>query len=794
MKPSRCAFPLYRLVLAVSGVLSLALAAPSARAAAAGFLYALTEDKVPKGSTINAFAVNESTGALTLVPGSPFAAGGNGSGLAAGERLAVDRANKRLYAINDGSDTLSAFSIDPGSGALTALPFSPIALGAGVWVTVAVHPSGSPVVVGDNNGNTLASFVITPTSSTAAAGSPFPAVTVLSAAFSQNGAFIYTGGQSGELINGFSVNATTGVLNALANSPFATGSSIPNAYATDAAGRMFMSCPNPNFDNPAFSSVRVFTTTAGIPAPAGGCISGLSQGFHSTLHPNGFYLVADQVAVSQIGVYQVTGSGAATTLTAVAGSPFATGGNSTQSIALNQLGTFVYAANAFSRNLSILSLNPATGVLGAPTLQAPDTLGTSGKTNGLAYISMVNSDVDLNVKIAGPAGVIVAGSGAGNAVFTITVKNNGPADASGVKIANTQKFPTGVTIVSEMPSAGTFTPATGVWALGNLAAGAAETLTIIDTVGPDAAVGPGVIAVTSSVIGADENLINPADDTATAIASVTFSVASGPTAEPNPAGVGQAVTFWAATSGTGMIFSLSFGDGSSSSASLAKGTGVTHVYAAPGTYTVNMMIASFGGLKTGNVQVVVNAPVVGTGYDSDGDGFSDDFEKAVGTDPNSAVSTPTGQGITAAGIKPLNVTKPSIKLRFTGGAGGLGKDGIFFSGKLDFGAGFIAGSRKILIDVGGVTKTLSLNAKGSATSGGDSFSRPFKSTTGKYSAALTKGAFAAVLADKGLNGATDVTGKPVTVVFTLVANNLVLQKAQAMSFTAKKGYGQATAR
>ena len=46
------------------------------------------------------------------------------------------------------ASTISAYSVDRATGSLTPLPFSPIALGAGNWFCLAVHPSGSTLVAG----------------------------------------------------------------------------------------------------------------------------------------------------------------------------------------------------------------------------------------------------------------------------------------------------------------------------------------------------------------------------------------------------------------------------------------------------------------------------------------------------------------------------------------------------------------------------------------------------------------------------------------------------------------------
>src|SRR6185295_3611395 len=115
-------------------------------------------------------------------------------------------------------------------------------------------------------------------------------------------------------VAGFGVSASTGALTPLTGSPFDSGNGQPVAYVTDAGGRLFTS----NF---AAGQVRAFTTASGIPTLAGNPLnSGLSGGVQGVLHPSGLYLVADRVG-NQVGVYRISGSGSATTLSAV-GSPF----------------------------------------------------------------------------------------------------------------------------------------------------------------------------------------------------------------------------------------------------------------------------------------------------------------------------------------------------------------------------------------------------------------------------------------------------------------------------------------
>lgn len=376
-----------------------------------GALYVLNDD--PSGNQIYGYSVNETTGALTLLPGFPISTVGNGErnpDNTSSERLTIDRANQRLYALNSESRTVSAYAINPTTGALAPLPFSPINLGrVGQWNAIAVHPSGSPLVVGDGTGRLL-SYQITATTATAAAGSPYSTSNAFpfSATFSQDGNYVYTGGSRGSTIAGFGVNVATGVLTALAGSPFASGDDFPLAYATDAAGRLFVA----NYNT---GQVRVFTTASGIPSSVSGnpFTAGLRGVVHGILHPNGFYLVADE-GNNRVGVYRINGSGSATTLAAVTGSPFGAGGSYTEVLALNQAGTFLFAANAGSRNLTTFSVNPATGALTALDTQPANTIGASGRLMGMAYlpappvscptisgINPTSGAVGANVKITG---------------------------------------------------------------------------------------------------------------------------------------------------------------------------------------------------------------------------------------------------------------------------------------------------------------------------------------------------------------------------------------------------------
>lgn len=393
--------------------------------ARAGFLYVVNDNTA--GNQIYGYNVNETTGALVALAGFPIATGGNGAGFTSSELITIDRANRRLYVLNDGSDTVSAYSINQTTGALAALPFSPINIGGESWQTIAVHPSGSPLIVG-NDTSQVRSYTITATTATAA-GSPFSTGMALpfSSVFSRDDSYFYTCGIGNNVFAGFSVNPTNGVLTALAGLFFNSGASIPVGYATGSQGRFFAADFNSN-------QVRAFTTASGIPTAVTGnpFVSGLTSAVDGVLSPNeNFYYVADRDG-NRVGAYQIAGSGASTTLTAVSGSPFASGGTFTHALVFNTSGSFLFAANGNSRNITTYSANRTTGVLTFNNVQAANTLGTAGRLTGIDYLPTTPATA-ASVSVGGRV-MTASGRGIRNIIVTMT-------DANGnIKMARTSSF------------------------------------------------------------------------------------------------------------------------------------------------------------------------------------------------------------------------------------------------------------------------------------------------------------------------------------------------------------------
>jgi 6-phosphogluconolactonase (cycloisomerase 2 family) len=369
----------------------------------AGLLYLLNDNAA--GNAIFGFQVNESTGELTALPGFPVSTGGVGGVALVCHRMVADTANSRLFVINNASNTVSAFSVNPDTGALTPMPFSPIDIGTGTWNAMDVHPSGSPLIVSNGaTGGGAVSINITSTTATIAPGSPFllGAATTFSNAFSPDGAFYYVGGNTGMNIAVFSVNTETGVLTPLEGSPFSTGANNPVAHAIDSQNRLFVVNAVVSGDAP----IRIFTLSAGVPTGVTGnpFASGLTQRRQALIHPSGNFYVVGGNTGNNVGVFQISGTGADTTVAPVAGSPFATGGTTANVIAVNHDGNFLFVGNRISRNVTRFGFNTMTGVLTNLGVQPSNTLGSTGDINGIGYFPDVAANASVSGRITFSAG------------------------------------------------------------------------------------------------------------------------------------------------------------------------------------------------------------------------------------------------------------------------------------------------------------------------------------------------------------------------------------------------------
>ena len=163
--------------------------------------------------------MNQTTGALSAIVGSPFS---DGSVLRAS---IVAPSGKFFYASGNTTETTtSVFAIDSASGALMPIagsPFlSPISSDGS---SIAVHPSGAFLYVDHPAVNDIAAWSINSTTGmlTIVPGSPFPTGNGLPELLaSPSGKFSYALNVNDGTVSGFSIDAGSGTLTATNGSPF----------------------------------------------------------------------------------------------------------------------------------------------------------------------------------------------------------------------------------------------------------------------------------------------------------------------------------------------------------------------------------------------------------------------------------------------------------------------------------------------------------------------------------------------------------------------------------------------
>jgi 6-phosphogluconolactonase (cycloisomerase 2 family) len=276
-------------------------------------------DNTNADGDVPAFSINQTTGALTALAGSPFLAGNLPTS------VAIDRTDKLMYVANKHSTNVSGFSIGAGgiptlvatygssgtSGQTLALTPNNEGLYVGgfgtstgsVYGYTVDTATGALTSVGSNNpansGNTPYGIAVDPSNSfvfatstfqhyvwvyaigtggvlTNLLNSPFPTTgagpyeIAVSPLGTENGGFVYTADSTTNQIDGFSYD-TTGNLTALTGSPYSAGATQPEGIIIDPTGQYLF------VTNFADNSVATFTlapstgiaTLQGSPAPSG---------------------------------------------------------------------------------------------------------------------------------------------------------------------------------------------------------------------------------------------------------------------------------------------------------------------------------------------------------------------------------------------------------------------------------------------------------------------------------------------------------------------------------------------
>ncbi len=268
------------------------------------------------GNLVRGFTVDPGSGAVSPTAQGTVSTTGS-------YRIASDVGGYRLYVTNAGPipfSQLYGYFIDRRNGALAPIPGSPYAVS---WTTgpVAVHPSGKFVFVGtiQSVGGILVFRVNPDGSLTQVTPTPIPTSSDPAAmALDKFGKFLYAVTSNGDVVDGFSIDTTSGELTPISSFPIQTS----------------------------------------------GCEAGAKD---LNFFFGRFLYVADTNA-SEISGF-VTSGGSNGNLGRVPGSPFPdNGGCATQKagpegIVVEPSGRFLYVANAQLGNISIYAINAGNGEL-----------------------------------------------------------------------------------------------------------------------------------------------------------------------------------------------------------------------------------------------------------------------------------------------------------------------------------------------------------------------------------------------------------------------------------------------
>jgi 6-phosphogluconolactonase len=318
------------------------------------------------GSNISGFSINQTTGVLTAITGSPYSAGVLPYG------IAVTPSGKFAYAINYASNSISQYSVNAATGALSSIGgLEPTGSGPRV---ILVDPTGKFVYVANQIAGTISSYSIDPVS-----GILTPLATIptgrqpKSMAINGAGLYLYTVSIVDSTISAFSINSTTGDLRELAGSPFVTGAGPVSIAISPTGGFAYVGGQGDNID-PNTAGITTFQVNPSTGALLSPLFLSSGSSFSLAVDPTGQFLYSVGAGLFGYSINSSTG-----VLTELSSSPFTIGSNPI-SITIDPSGQFAYVPRMFDDVIAALRLNALTGQL--------SPIGEYGAGSGVNYISI----------------------------------------------------------------------------------------------------------------------------------------------------------------------------------------------------------------------------------------------------------------------------------------------------------------------------------------------------------------------------------------------------------------------
>ena len=479
-----------------------ALVLPGSLRAQGNFVY--TNDDNPSGNTVSGFSV-ASNGTLTPVPGSPFATRGTSivdGALSASNHVTVDNIGNFLFASNTGSNDVSVFSINAGSGTLSLVAGSPFATGGsgGVGISLSSTPDGRFLMAANGGSNNLTVFSIASSGAlTPIEGSPFPALSFPEGIkVSPDGKFLAVAEPFSNQVEMFSI-ASTGSLTSLGAFP---GGSVGELAGVDINCAISLLYGGEyNIGETVVDGYSIASSGTLTPVPGSPFIPGV--GFDSRvvlLSPDDKTLFVSNGSGTFSNTITVFSAASNGSLSLVAGSPFPMnpGASSPLGTATSQDGSLLYVASFFSHSISVFSVasnGALTEVAGSPfptgqqggllslaafppkscIVQTPTNTSispTSAIAGGAGFSLTVNgtnfvsgSTVNFNgnartttfVSATQLSAAILASDIATTGIFNVTVTNPGDGTSNGISFTVTARVPppcTSGTVLNALGQAG----------------------------------------------------------------------------------------------------------------------------------------------------------------------------------------------------------------------------------------------------------------------------------------------------------------------------------------------------
>ncbi len=324
--------------------------------------------------TLSGYSINATTGALTALPGSPLAIHGS----SALQQARIDPSGSFLYIVDSGANVVFAYVINQSKGSGLPIPGSPFATGK-TPVSLTFDYTGTYLYVANNTDNTISAYTVTIATGalTPIAGSPFaisgpnPGPRQIIAA----GAYLFAVNANTSTVDVFSIAPGTGALTETGNgSPYGTDTG-PHSLAIDPSGKVLYTA---NLGPASAGSISAFTLdlSNGVLTPVAGNPLAIPVLNTITIDSKSRYLFVTEAA--GVAVYPIvnTATGALDP-TPVSGSPFAAGTNP-YSVSVDVDDVFVYVANQGSGNVSAYVFTPDTGgdlfpITGSPVASGAGT-------------------------------------------------------------------------------------------------------------------------------------------------------------------------------------------------------------------------------------------------------------------------------------------------------------------------------------------------------------------------------------------------------------------------------------